>query len=83
MKSIKDFNDYQIENLIEEVLEFARLSNAYFDYEINERVVDDAASKIAHSLLFYLGAVLSERPSKGNKRESYPYYIIDGEEVKQ
>lgn len=82
MKSIKDFNDYQVETLTEKVIEYAKLSNAYYDYEVSEEQLNNAALRVLNFLLHYLGVDYIKRVSKGNSEVEFHYYSIDGKEVK-
>lgn len=81
MKSIKDFNDYQVETLTEEVIEYAKLSNAYYDYKVSEEQLNNAALRVLNSLLHYLDVDYIKRVSKGNPEVEFHYYSIDGKEV--
>ena len=78
----KGFNDYQIENLTKEILEYAKLSNAYYDYEVNENQLNDGAMKVLNSILFYLDLEQIKRVSKGDSEVEFHYYSIDGKELK-
>ena len=78
MTIIRDFEDYQIETLTKEAIEFARVYNAYMDDKSNEREMLLAGLPVAENLLFYLGV---EFKKSTNEEDFLSYFYIDGKEV--